>query len=294
MVRKVSIVLPAFNEAGSIAVILGRIRAVEAERGGKDLFEVIVVDDGSTDGTAEAAEKADARVIRHPYNIGNGAAVKSGIRAAGGDVILLMDSDGQHPPEKIPDLLDALDTHAMVVGARTRNSQAGWHRAFANGLYNRLATYVTGRRIPDLTCGFRAIRTGVARRLLYLLPNPFSYPTTLTLACFKTGLPVAYVPIEAAPRQGKSKIRLVKDGTRFLLIILKIATFFSPFRVFFPLSMLSFLAGLCHYGYTYITTQRFTNMSMLMFVQAVILFALALISDQIAQLRFDRSERTGS
>ncbi len=294
MVRKVSIVLPAFNEAGSIAVILGRIRAVEAERGGKDLFEVIVVDDGSTDGTAEAAEKADARVIRHPYNIGNGAAVKSGIRAAGGDVILLMDSDGQHPPEKIPDLLDALDTHAMVVGARTRNSQAGWHRAFANGLYNRLATYVTGRRIPDLTCGFRAIRTGVARRFLYLLPNTFSYPTTLTLACFKTGLPVAYVPIEAAPRQGKSKIRLVKDGTRFLLIILKIATFFSPFRVFFPLSMLSFLAGLCHYGYTYITTQRFTNMSMLMFVQAVILFALALISDQIAQLRFDRSERTGS
>ncbi len=293
MVRKVSIVLPAFNEAGSIAVILGRIRAVEAERGGKDLFEVIVVDDGSTDGTAEAAEKADARVIRHPYNIGNGAAVKSGIRAAGGDVILLMDSDGQHPPEKIPDLLDALDTHAMVVGARTRNSQAGWHRAFANGLYNRLATYVTGRRIPDLTSGFRAIRIGVARRFLYLLPNTFSYPTTLTLACFKTGLPVAYIPIEAARRQGKSKIRLVKDGTRFLLIILKIATFFSPFRVFFPLSMLSFVAGLCHYGYTFLTTQRFTNMSMLMFVQAVILFALALISDQIAQLRFDRSERTG-
>ena len=191
-------------------------------------------------------------------------------------------------------LLDALEDHAMVVGARQRGGQASLHRGLANGVYNRFASYVTGRRIPDLTSGFRVIRGGVARRFLYLLPNTFSYPTTITLACFKTGLPVTYRPISARKRAGKSKIRLLKDGARFFLIILKIATFFSPFRVFFPLSLLSSLAGVGWYLHTFVAEHRFTNMSMLLFVQSVILFALALISEQIAQLRFDRSERRGT
>jgi glycosyltransferase involved in cell wall biosynthesis len=232
--------------------------------------------------------------VRHPYNIGNGAAVKAGMRAAGGDVLVLMDADGQHRPEEIPMLLDALADHAMVVGARRPDGHASLHRRFANAIYNRFASYVTGRRIPDLTSGFRVVRAGVAQRFLYLLPNTFSYPTTITLACFKTGLPVAYVPIAARKRSGRSKIKVIQDGARFFLIILKIATFFSPFRVFFPLSLLSFLLGFGYYAYTFITEHRFTNMAALLLVQGVILFALALISEQIAQLRFDRSERRGS
>ncbi|MEE8107415.1 MAG: glycosyltransferase family 2 protein [Planctomycetota bacterium] len=290
MVRKVSILLPALNEVGPIVKVLAGLSELAKEREGREIYEFIVIDDGSTDGTGDAARAAGARVVRHPYNIGNGAAVKSGIRAAGGDVVLLMDSDGQHVPADVPRLLEHIDEHAMVVGARRKGSQAGLHRALANALYNRLATYVTGRKIPDLTSGFRAIRADVARRFLYLLPNAFSYPTTLTLACFKTGLPVSFVPIDVKKREGKSKIKLIKDGTRFLLIILKIATFFSPLRIFLPLSVMSFVLGLGYYGYTYATAHRFTNMSMLLIVQAVILFALALISEQIAQLRFDRSE----
>jgi len=294
MVRKVSIILPAFNEAASIADVLRGIKALAEQRVAKDLFEIVVVDDGSSDTTADIAEAEGARVVRHPYNIGNGAAVKAGMRAAGGDIFVLMDADGQHRPEEIPMLLDALENHAMVVGARQRDGHASLHRRIANAIYNRFASYVTSRKIPDLTSGFRAVRAGVALRFLYLLPNTFSYPTTITLSCFKTGLPVAYVPIAARKRKGKSKIKLVQDGARFFLIILKIATFFSPFRVFFPLSALSMLAGTGYYVYTFFTEHRFTNMAMLLLVQGVMLFALALISEQIAQLRFDRSERRGA
>jgi glycosyltransferase involved in cell wall biosynthesis len=294
MVRKVSVIMPALNEASVIGRVLDEIQEVAKDRLEQgDLFEIVVVDDGSTDATGEIAAAKGARVVRHPYNIGNGASVKAGMRAAGGDVFVMMDADGQHRPDEIPKLLDALQDHAMVVGARRASGQASLPRRFANAVYNRFASYVTGRKIPDLTSGFRVVRAGVARRFLYLLPNTFSYPTTITLSCFKTGLPVAYLPIDARKREGKSKIRVLKDGARFFLIIIKIATFFSPFRVFFPLAAMSFLAGLAWYLYTYFVEHRFTNMAMLLFVQAVILFALSLISEQIAQLRFDRSERRG-
>ena len=286
----ISIVLPAKNEAAALPAVLDRVREVMAGRRSRESFEILVVDDGSDDGTGELAAQAGARVERHPYSMGNGAAVKTGIRAARGDTVVLMDADGQHPPEDLPLLLDALPGFAMVVGARTKGTGTGFHRGLANLVYNGLASYVVKRRVEDLTSGFRAIRTRDARRFLYLLPNTFSYPTTITLAFFRAGLPVRYVPIEARKRIGKSHIRIVRDGARFLLIITKIATMFSPLRVFLPMSALCFVAGAGWYAYTFWTMQRFTNASQLAFVLSILLFALALISEQIAALRYDRSE----
>jgi glycosyltransferase involved in cell wall biosynthesis len=289
-VAKVSIIIPAKNEAAALPAVLERLAAVFAARpeGG---HEIVVVDDGSTDGTGDAAAKAGARVVRHPYSMGNGAAVKAGMRAARGDVFVMMDADGQHAPEDVPMLLDALVGYAMVVGARTKGTGTGAHRGLANRVYNRLASYVVGRRVEDLTSGFRAMSAEHARRFIYLLPNTFSYPTTITLAFFRAGLPVRYVGIEARARAGRSHIRIVRDGIRFLLIILRIATIFSPMKVFLPMSAAVFLVGAARYAWTFTTTHQFTNGSQLAFVTSGILFALALISEQVAALRFDRSER---
>lgn len=285
----VTVVIPAKNEEGALPGVLERIHGMFAKRG-HETYEVVVVDDGSTDGTADAASKAGARVVRHPYSMGNGAAVKAGMRAAKGAVLVTMDADGQHAPEDVPKLLDAMAGYAMVVGARSKGTGTGVHRGLANAAYNALASYVVGRRVEDLTSGFRAVTTEHARRFIYLLPNTFSYPTTITLAFFRSGLPVRYVGIEARKRIGRSHIRLLKDGSRFLIIILKITTLFSPLKVFLPLSVAFFVAGLGWYAYTYATSWRFTNGSLLAFTLSVMLFALALISEQVAALRFDRSE----
>jgi glycosyltransferase involved in cell wall biosynthesis len=291
-VAKVSIIIPAKNEAAALPGVLERLAAVFAARGA-DAHEVVVVDDGSTDGTGEAAAKAGARVVRHPYSMGNGAAVKAGMRAARGDVFVMMDADGQHAPEDVPLLLDGLVGYAMVVGARTKGTGTGAHRGLANGVYNRLATYVVGRKVEDLTSGFRAMSAEHARRFIYLLPNTFSYPTTITLAFFRAGLPVRYVPIAARARAGRSHIRILRDGVRFLLIILRIATIFSPLKVFLPMSAAAFLVGLGRYAWTFLVMpeHRFTGGTQLAFAVSFILFALALISEQVAALRFDRSER---
>ncbi len=288
---RVSIILPAKNEAAALPDVLARLRSALAARPPGETHEIVVVDDGSTDGTTEAAAQAGARVERHPYSMGNGAAVKAGIRAARGDVLVLMDADGQHSPEDVPRLLDALPGYAMVVGARTQGTGTGAHRGLANRIYNALATYVVGRKVEDLTSGFRVVEAQHARRFVYLLPNTFSYPTTITLAFFRAGLPVRYVPIEARRRVGRSHIHLLRDGTRFFLIIIRIATIFSPMKVFLPVSALFFGAGIGWYAWTYAHDNRFTNASQLALVTSIILFALALISEQVAALRFDRSER---
>jgi len=280
---EISIVIPVFNEAPSLAKLLGEIRSL-----GLPGAEIIVVDDGSSDGSAEAALQSGASVIRHPYNIGNGAAVKSGIRAARGRLIVLMDGDGQHKPEDILKLLAEASKYHMVVGARAKGSKLRFHRYAANQLYNWLASYVTRFKIQDLTSGFRVLSRRDAWRFIDLLPNTFSYPTTLTLAFLRSGLTVKYVPIQTLYRAGQSKISLVTDGIRFLLIITKIATLFSPFRVFLPVSVFFFLAGMANYLYTYVTQGRFTNMSVFMFTTAVIIFMLGLVSEQIALLRMER------
>jgi glycosyltransferase involved in cell wall biosynthesis len=252
--------------------------------------QIIVVDDGSTDETAAVGRQHGAQVLSTPYSMGNGAAIKRGAREAAGDVLVFMDADGQHDPAHIPQLLERLDQgFDMVVGARNAAGQANVGRGLANSLYNRLATWMTGHEVADLTSGFRAVRSERFREFLHLLPNGFSYPTTSTMAFFRSAYPVAYVPIPVAKRLGNgSHIRPIKDGIRFLLIIFKIATLYSPLKLFAPTGALFFLLGLGYYTYTYATEGRFTNMSALLFSAAVIIFLIGLISEQITSLTYRR------
>lgn len=277
----ISIILPAKNEAAAIGATVSSIRQHYPDA------EVIVVNDGSTDSTAVIAQLAGAKVVHHPYSKGNGAAIKSGARAARGDIFVFMDADGQHDPADIPRLLVKLEEgHDMVVGARQKGSQASMGRGLANGLYNRLASWMTGHRVADLTSGFRAVRAGKFREFLYLLPNGFSYPTTSTMAFFRAGYSVAYVPIHAARRIGKSHIRLLRDGSRFLLIIFKIGTLYSPLKIFAPVALAMFVLASGWYGYTLQSSGRFTNMSALLYSGAVMVFLMGLISEQITALMY--------
>ena len=286
---EISIIMPAFQEERGIPPLLERVGAVMNGLGRP--WEVLVIDDGSTDATAERARAAGARVISHPYNIGNGAAVKTGIREARGSIIVMMDADGQHDPADIPRLLGPLGEHDMVVGARTRDSETSLHRDLANKIYNGFASYICNRRIEDLTSGFRAIKAAAARAFLYLLPNTYSYPTTLTLAIVRSGRSLKYVPVKTARRVGRSKIRLLRDGTRFFFIILKIATLFSPMKVFLPVSVLMFLTGL-GYGLMriFFLDGRYGPTSAMLITMSVVVFMVGLVSEQVAQLRFDQTE----
>jgi glycosyltransferase involved in cell wall biosynthesis len=281
--REVSVIIPVHNEAANLGPLLDRITALALPGA-----EVIVVDDGSTDASAEVAAGRGAKVIHHPYNIGNGAAVKSGIRAARGKTLVLMDGDGQHQPEDIRRLLAEARQYHMVVGARGKGSKLRIHRYLANWVYNLFASYVTHFRVEDLTSGFRVLARKDALRFIDLLPNTFSYPSTLTLAFLRSGLSLKYVPIQTLYRSGESKIRLLSDGVRFLLIIAKIATLFSPFRVFLPVSAFFFFTGIGYYLYTYITQNRFTNMTVFLLTAAVIIFMMGLVSEQVALLRMEQ------
>ena len=278
----VTVLLPAFNEEQAIAGTIQKLKELYPD------FEVLVIDDGSTDNTLKIAMEAGANVWPHPYNIGNGAAVKTGLRMARGEWIVMMDADGQHDPADIARLLEHKDAYDMVVGARGKGSATVLHRDFANWFYSRLASYVTKFRVEDLTSGFRLVRASVVRDFIYLLPNTFSYPTTLTMGYLRSGRSVKYVPIQTAARKGNSKIKLLSDGTRFFLIIVKIATLFSPFRIFLPLSFFFFCLGLAYYMYTFLTQGRFTNMSALLFNTSIIMFMMGLVSEQISQMRYDR------
>jgi glycosyltransferase involved in cell wall biosynthesis len=281
ILNTLSIVLPAKNEAPGLTKLLPKIKALFPDA------EILVVNDGSSDDTVKIAEMAGARVVTHPYSMGNGAAIKTGARCAKGEIIVFMDSDGQHDPEDIPAMLSKINEgFYMVVGARNSSSQASVFRRFANSFYNRLATYMSGCKIEDLTSGFRAVRAVRFRKFLYLLPNGFSYPTTSTMAFFRSGFPVTYIPIHAGKREGKSHISILKDGIRFFIIILKIGALFSPMRLFLPISMGLFGTGMLYYGYTFTMEHRFTNMSALLLSTSVITFLMGIVSEQISSLHY--------
>lgn len=280
---RISIVLPAKNEAAALKTLLPRLRAAQPDA------EIIIVDDGSTDDTREICAAAGVQCLSSPYSMGNGAAIKRGARAASGDILVFMDGDGQHDPADIARLLERLaQGYDMVVGARDWSSQAGVGRGVANTIYNWLATRMTGHDVADLTSGFRAVRAERFREFLHLLPNGFSYPTTSTMAFFRSAYPVAYLPIKAAQRVGKSHIKPLKDGVRFLLIIFKIATLYSPLKLFAPTAVVFFLLGLANYAWTFSHEGRLTNMSTLMWSAAVIIFLIGLVSEQITALMYRR------
>ena len=277
----VSVIIPAFNEAAVIGQVIGALRSAAT------WHEIIVVDDGSTDGTSEVARAAGALVATHPYNKGNGASVKTGLRKATGEFILIIDADGQHRPADALRLVGRLGEYDLVVGARSSDTQATRARRLGNAALNWLAGYLSGRPIPDLTSGFRAARLGFVREFIHLLPNGFSTPTTTTLAFVKAGYNVAFEPIEAASRVGTSKIRLGPDGAKFFLIVLRVVTIFSPLRVFVPVSLAAFLVGAAYAAWTIVTESHVTNSSVLLIVLSVVVFLVGLVSEQIAALRFE-------
>ena len=283
MDNELSIVLPAKNEEAGLALLLPRLRAQYPHA------EILLVDDGSTDKTAQVAASAGVEVVGSPYSMGNGAAIKRGAALARGRVIVFMDADAQHEPENIAALLAKLEEgYDMVVAARDGDGQASRSRGLANGFYNRLSSWMTGHDIRDLTSGFRAVRADKFREFAHLLPNGFSYPTTITMAFFRSAYPVAYVPVMVKQRIGKSHIRPLRDGVRFLLIIFKIATLYSPLKLFAPVAATFFTLGMGYYGYTFIYEHRFTNMSALLFSASVIVFLIGLISEQITNLTYTR------
>jgi glycosyltransferase involved in cell wall biosynthesis len=278
---EVSVVIPAFNEGSVIGNVVSRLKATAP------WHEVIVVDDGSSDDTAAHAAAAGATIVRHPYNKGNGAAVKSGIRRAGGDYVMIIDGDGQHSVDDAQRLVSRLGEYDLVIGARAAATQATSARRLGNTALNRLASYLTGREIPDLTSGFRAARREHLREFLHLLPNGFSTPTTTTLAFIKAGYNVTFEPTDARQRIGNSKIKFARDGVKFFVIILKIVTLFSPLRVFLPISLASFAVGASYAVWTIATQRHVTNSSVLLVMMAVIVFLVGLVSEQISAMRFE-------
>jgi len=281
----ISIVMPCLNEAENLEQLLPAIKTLQPDA------EILVINDGSTDSSADICRKHKVKVISHPHSLGNGASIKTGSRNASGEIIVFMDSDGQHDPEDIQRLLDKLDEgYDMVVGARQSNTHASHLRLFGNSFFNKLASLMTGHKIEDLTSGFRAVHAKHFKKFLYLLPNGFSYPTTSTMAFFRSALPVAYISIKAGKREGKSKIKLAKDGLRFFVIILKIGALFSPMRLFLPTSVLFFLFGMINHIDSFITSGKFSNGSLFLYVASVFIFLMGILSEQISSLHYRNSE----
>jgi glycosyltransferase involved in cell wall biosynthesis len=282
---KVTIILPSKNEAEHLAMLLPTLRKKYPDS------EIIVVNDGSIDNTLEVCSAHEIKVITHPYAKGNGAAIKTGAKAASGEILVFMDADGQHNPDDIEKLMEKYHSgFHMVVGARSFKTQASVFRGLANKIYNHLASWMVGHSIRDLTSGFRVVNAKKFKQFLFLFPNGFSYPTTVTMSFFRVGYSVGYVPVEVKTREGKSHIRLFKDGMKFFLIIFRVGTLYSPLKLFFPLSFTFFSLGLGYYIFTYSTQSRFTNMSALLLITSVLIFLIGLISEQITSLIYSKEK----
>ena len=289
MQKSISIIIPAKNEAESLSRILPVLCKIYPEQ------EIVIVDDGSEDNTQELCKKYPVKVITHNYSIGNGGSIKSGARQASGETFIFMDADGQHSPEDIDKLLALMDEgYDMVIGARNFRAHASIARYAANLIYNWFASWISGHRVMDLTSGFRAVKSGKFKEFIYMLPNGFSYPTTITMAMFRAGYKVTYVPIDVKERSGKSHIRPFIDGIRFLLIIFKIGTLYTPLKLFFPFSFLFFTSGIGYYAYTYYTQGRFTNMGALLLITSILIFLIGLISEQLTLLLYLHSKNNNS
>ena len=280
-----SIILPAKNEASQLKILLPELLSKYPDE------EIIVVNDGSTDDTIEVCEKNNVKIVTHPYSKGNGASIKTGAKAATGEILVFMDADGQHSVNDISLLLEKYHKgYHMVVGSRTLKTQANLWRGIANKAYNLLASWIVGHTILDLTSGFRVVNAMKFRKFLYLLPNGFSYPTTITMSFFRIGYTVGYVPVNVASRNGKSHIRLFRDGARFFLIIFKVGTLYSPLKLFFPISLVCFFTGVGYYIYTYSIQGRFTNMSALLLITSMLVFLIGLVSEQITSLLYSKED----
>ncbi len=283
--KTVSIIIPAKNEEEGLKTVLLKLKD------SFPLFEIIVVDDGSTDNTAFIAQSLGAKVISHPYSMGNGAAIKTGARCAHSDILIFMDADGQHQVSHLLPLIEKFNQgYDMVVGARNRTAQASTLRFVGNTFYNKLASMIVGQPIADLTSGCRIVDAVKFKEFLYMLPNGFSSPTTITMAFFRAGYSVAYVPIDVQKRIGKSHLKPFSDGIRFLLIIYKMTVLYSPIKIFLPLAFLHFIAGISNYAYTYSTQGRFTNMSAVLLSASVIIFLIGLVSEQITTLLYAQKQ----
>lgn len=282
--EKISVIIPAKDEAAAIAEVLAGIKEKLPSA------EILVIDDASSDNTAAICRQCNIKVIQHPYPKGNGAAIKTGARHASGNILIFMDADGQHDNNDLPRLLEKFhEGYDMVIGARNRKSQANLFRAIANRFYNSFASWMTGFKIKDLTSGYRIVQAKKFKEFLALLPNSFSYPTTITMAFLRAGYSITYIDIEAKKRLGKSHISPLKDGFRFLLIILKIGTLYSPLKLFLPIAIFHFLTGISYYSYTYIRYHQFTNMSALLLTTSILIFLIGLISEQISSLLYSQT-----
>ena len=282
-----TVIVPIYNERERVIDTLSRILAVPLDT------EVLAVDDCSSDGSSElveqfAKEHPSVRVFHHPYNMGNGATVKTGLRNARAPFVMIADADGQHPPEEIPRFFEKVQDYDLVVGQRATGTEATLFRNFGNWVFNTFASYVAGCRIPDLTCGMRAMKRDIALEFIDLFPNGFSLSATSTLSVIKAGYSIAWIPIKSPKRAGKSKIRPLTDGSKFLLIIVRIAVFFKPLRVFLPISLFALFLGILDFTVTVISEGRIhiSPFAGLMFQSFLLIFLMGLMSEQIANLRF--------